>query len=520
MTTAKKSIFFAAVGCMTLILFVFYWNTLPGSVCQADHDYGLTGLSSTHTLDIAMNIVSDESYTVSTQVPSPRRYMLTLRIPEQLTMSSIHFHQFLNLVNDWNFTGVEPFVYESTMYGLRSLHPRDINGSMPFGLLFNSTKHNAFLSKCMRRQLDPEVGHPVLFEPMSEFLCHSYRRLVLVYFASHENTLTCSTQATFERLIKHTHEENPIVDCTRAAHARGVFNYVETVLMKEMKIEQRFPSSTRPVRRLTHSVIRSFKVVQAFCVKQDILISLKDLKKYILSHINNNDVSIIFISWQGRFTHPIVDSDIKNYINKCRLPFSQPLHSDFVINTAKLYVDSLGFHGAPYLSVHVRFEKLYYFAKSKGKSVNAYLDCCMKRLNSLLSAVMSKLSISKSNILLHWDFSPYGSLNCPIWWCSYVTNKHLKKIKATPSYFEPKNFGIPVNHGLISLVELHALLGGKALVTVGEGSYQTTIVDTFLEQHHDPSNPEKSKVLHYGHLCIPQEDLHDLSGAITPECNS
>ena len=296
--------------------------------------------------------------------------------------------------------------------------------------------------------------------------------------------------------------------------------HVEGLLTRELKIEQLFPSSIRPAKTLTHSGLESFKAVQAFCVKKNILLSLKDLKRHVLNHIRKserNEVSIVFISWQGRFTHPFVDSDVKNYINKCCLPFSQPLHSDFVMNTAKLYVDSLGFRGAPYLSVHVRFEKLYLYVTHLGKSVDAYLDCCVRRLNSLLSAVTSNLNISKSNVLLHWDYSPYGSLSgCSIWWCGHVTNTCLKRIKAIPSYFEPMKFGVPINHGLISLVEMDALLGGKVLVTVGDGSYQTTLIETFIQHHRDRSNPEASKMLHYGHLCVPPENIHDLLGSITP----
>ena len=521
LSTVRKSVVLAVVGCMLLLFVSYLVYQNSNSMCQAD---GLIDLSSIPNFDTAINIVSDGSYNFSSHASqTPKRYMFTLRIPEQLTMSSIHFHQFLNLVNDWNFTGVEPFIYGSTMYGLRSLHPGDPNGSLPFSLLFNATKHNDYLSKCMKRHQDPEAGYPVLFEPMREFLRHSYRQLVLVYFASHENTLTCSTQITFERLIEH--EKDPIVDCSRAAHERRLFNYVEGLLRKEITFEQLFSSSdsTTGQVKILDDNIRNFRAVQAFCVKQDIIISLKDLKRFVLNQIkeeNGHNFSIIFISWQGRFTHPFVSTDVKNYINKCRLPFSQPLHSDFVMNAARLYVESLGFRGAPYLSVHVRFEKLYIYAKRMGKSVDTFLDCCMRRLNSLLSAVTGKFNNSKNNILLNWDYSPYGSLECPIWWCGHVTNKHLKKIKATPSYFEPKKFGIPVNHGLISLVEMNALFGGKALVTVGEGSYQTTIIESFIEHHHDPSNPEASdsEKLHYGHLCIPEENLHDLSGSITPRC--
>ena len=89
-------------------------------------------------------------------------------------MSIIHFHQFLNLVNDWNFTDVEPFAYESTLYGLRSLHSNYPDRSVPFNKIFNTTMHNEYLSKCMKRKPDPLTGYPVLFEPVTEFLHHSY----------------------------------------------------------------------------------------------------------------------------------------------------------------------------------------------------------------------------------------------------------------------------------------------------------------------------------------------------------
>ena len=51
-------------------------------------------------------------------------------------------------------------------------------------------------------------------------------------------------------------------------------------------------------------------------------------------------------------------------------------------------------------------------------------------------------------------------------------------------------FGVPINHGLVSLVEMNALLGGRALVTVGDGSYQTTLIEIFIQHHRDRSNPE------------------------------
>ena len=73
-----------------------------------------------------------------------------------------------------------------------------------------------------------------------------------------------------------------------------------------------------------------------------------------------------------------------------------------------------------------------------------------------------------------------------------MASSQLRKIKAKPSFFEPKNFGIPVHRGLISLVEMDTLLRGRALVTVGEDSYQHTIAQTFIDHHRDPDDPGKA----------------------------
>ena len=200
-------------------------------------------------------------------------------------------------------------------------------------------------------------------------------------------------------------------------------------------------------------------------------------------------------------------------INQCRIPFSQPFHSDFIINTAKKFVRSLDFRGHPYISVHIRFEKLYFFAFEHNKNVEAHLDCCMSRLNKLIAAISHKFKISSDNVLLIWDYSPHGSQTCPfgdIKKCSDLAGKYLQKIKAKPSFFAPTKFNTSSHHSVVSLVESEALYGGKALVTVGGGSYQKMIATTFVEHHRDGDDPDEANLLHFGHLCSSTEDLHGL----------
>ena len=131
--------------------------------------------TSQRTVASTADVTSTESapsHSATTEIRvTPKSYMFSLRGPEQLTMSTAHFHQFLNLVNDWGaFTGVEPFAYGTTMYGLRSIHAGNPEGSVPFSKLFNASIHNDYLSICMKRQPDPETGRPLLFETVTEFL--------------------------------------------------------------------------------------------------------------------------------------------------------------------------------------------------------------------------------------------------------------------------------------------------------------------------------------------------------------
>ena len=206
---------------------------------------------------------------------------------------------------------------------------------------------------------------------------------------------------------------SPVVQSTSPVHRssppivyspnHGMFKYVEDLLAKEVELESLSSDKSIP----PPDQLEDFKVVQAFCIKRNIKISLRDLRDFVLSHMNRSregngyEVSIIFISWQGRFTHPLADSDVKNYINNCRLQFSQPFHSEYIIKTANRYLNSLGFHGQPFLSVHIRFEKLIVYAHKRDKSIDAYLDCCMKRLSSLMSIVTEKFNIPAGNVLLN-----------------------------------------------------------------------------------------------------------------------
>ena len=53
----------------------------------------------------------------------PKSYMLSLHYAEQLANAVSHYVEFINLVADWNLTGVEPYIYNSRLFGLRYFLP-------------------------------------------------------------------------------------------------------------------------------------------------------------------------------------------------------------------------------------------------------------------------------------------------------------------------------------------------------------------------------------------------------------
>ena len=459
------------------------------------------------------NPSDDDSSSLSPTKSNLKSYMLAMRIPEQLTMCTIHFHQFLNIVNDWNLTSVEPFIYNSDMFGLRSLVPY-ASVAYNFGRLFNVSLHNDHLSQCMNRTIDPEVGKPLLFEPMAQFLNRSHRELVIIHFMWFWNTLRNGTwRLPLEKSLENR-TEPAFLDCTDESREHGLAAEVEKEFREEIRIERiQFPGSLP-------EHVDDFKVVKTICIKKSVQISFRSLKDFILNNTRNHDkVSYIFLSFQGRWTQPLVPTDI-SYINNCRLPLSHTFHSDAIIKVSERFQQSLGFAGQPYLSVHIRFEKLYLYTLQKHYPLEKYMNCCMTRLNYLLRKVREKYDIPINRTLLIWDYSPYGTSACPLKNCKKETNVFMNQINATGTFLDPKKFNLPSHKGIIALVESRALYDGKALVTVGQGSYQSTIVESYIERHHNqfPNNPEVAKEFHYGHLCIAPEELHGLTLTQEPDC--
>ena len=214
-----------------------------------------------------------------------KSYMLSLQYAEQLANAVSHYIEFINLVADWNLTGVEPYIYNSRMFGLRYfLHASSF---FKCSLLLNTSSLNTELSGCLKRANDTEKGRPILFEPFSEFLSRSHRYIVIVYFTKHMAVLSREIHKAMDSSVNFG--EDPICDCTDTARNKGMSQQVEKLLDREFVLER---TSNPDWLSFKPQPKDNFTVVQTFCVNKSAPISLVQLRDYVLSHIGHDAVVI------------------------------------------------------------------------------------------------------------------------------------------------------------------------------------------------------------------------------------
>ena len=207
-------------------------------------------------------------------------------------------------------------------------------------------------------------------------------------------------------------------------------------------------------------------------------------------------------------------------MNKCRPLPSQIKYSNKVLDTAHQFIHSLGLRKSSYISVHIRFAKLFF--RHKTDSDNFY-ECCMKKVNVLVGMVQQKSGITSDGVLLIQDYGTYGTDACRFnglylahHLCVEKSTKLISQLNMTLAKFDPVKFDAPINSGFASLVEAASLFGGRLLITVGEGSYQHSLINRFIEQHHDPGNPEAASKLHYHLQCMESPGPETVNGLVIP----
>lgn len=429
-------------------------------------------------------------------------YLLVLYVLEQLTMSSSHYISLLNLAHSWGLSGVEPTVCRSRMYGLPGIsgichhqyrasspHSQVQKNSVEikYSQLYNLSYLNNELRRCLHAKskqfgnLANQTLHcqSSVIDPLHTFLQTSHRNVVLVHFV-HGIGGSTSRMTFLSQEVTHRFEQNvtfplgePIVDCTQVAKDSGVVGVIEGILNK----------------KATKSM-SMFTVQRVVCISTEKAkggIDVTHLKNVIFDSVPN--VSVVFTKWQN---HGVI-SEGSEILSRCKV--SPIPHSQEVISASKRFLSSTKFNvREPFVAVHLRLERFYQCEAL----IPGYTKCCLERLSSVLSQVLSKHGINKKDVLIIKDYGLYGTDSCSyklkyvnISICLNLTDEFFRNLQQygySPTEFIPGNYGsdLPDNSGFVSLVESRALLSGNVLVVGGFGSYQGTIIKQFL----DISNPK------------------------------
>ena len=405
------------------------------------------------------------------------QYMLSFHYAEQLTSASRHFVSFVNLAAQWGMRAVEPLVVNSRLFGL-GVPRTDV---YEYSRLFNLSQANKILGSCLLRH--SHQGESDVVFKMRDFLADSYKRFVVVYFVKKSplpsiHTIVSKENNTYFRSRLQT-AARAIIDCTDTGRATGVTQKVENRLNTD-ELWHRNPDIDHRARKST--------VTRMICVNYYEPVSLTDLRNVIFQNQNDSyRESVLFIKWQGLRTAYKFDKLSSKLMQKCKLD-AMP-HSAEVFDMSKAFLQSLVLE-KPFLSVHMRTERVI----QKEAFYQGYTECCTRKLLSVINTTLHEHNLKGALVLS--DYGTYGTDSCfygkgtmPRSFCKLRSDKILKYLSQggiQVAEFDVKSFdGVPQMSGFASLVEADALLQGDMLITMGFGSFQSTLRKKFVELHQD-----------------------------------
>ena len=234
---------------------------------------------------------------------------------------------------------------------------------------------------------------------------------------------------------------------------------------------------------------KEFILKMHLCISPHVDTTTDEIKRFI----GPGPYTIIFTQWRGcsyhscdikaprsfsnHFRHRILYHSVNKVgtLNLDHLPYNETIKV-----TAKKYLEKIKI-SAPYISVHVRTEKL---AQTNAK-VNGYTDCCLSLLGSLLELLKHKEPITHTTIAVT-DVGEYGSTACRDKVClTHAAKVHrtLTSMGLTLINFDPSVTGTIKSSAYVSLVEMNILAMGDLLIVIGKGSFKQRIVDQFLQSN-------------------------------------
>ena len=388
-------------------------------------------------------VVHDGGLQVLNRVPGRQsKHLMLLGHYEQLGKTTINYMLAGRFAYLSNRKIVKPFVADSRFCGLKSGWTGSLRSGTrafkPLDLYFNiSTMNELFRSMSLA-----DMEYLESFKESCSFT-KTGQKIAIIYFlysGDYGKKYLMLHNGELEQIRQLLQSSNGWIDCS--------------FINPRLKIDKRIGTD--------------LEAGNQFCVDPEKIADWETLENMILQ----NDPCVVFHQWRGvgyQRTH--FNLTIKETPENL-LQLLKP--SDFVITEVMRLLKKIGQN---FVGIHIRSERqlLWYSLEKWIKCMNVVYQEAQKKVGSTSLKIFISSDIGRfgsDQILSNLDANQIKTLNAKYIWL-------VKKLKAiTYSELRPRHH-IWTDRGLVALIELNILSQANHLITVGAGTFQKWITDTF-----------------------------------------
>lgn len=392
-----------------------------------------------------------------------KRFIVSLNYWEQFTMATGNLLSLVCLGSKWNATIVQPYTFNSRLYGLRNFKPDD-------NFKRSDSAHSLDIIYDINSLNDLLLKHKLLeLATFEAFVKNASRSITVVHYISAKETheLAVMKGETKSR-IEQDFRKNSVIDCKH--HLSNYKEMIERALSTELQ--------SSPQDR--------FHIHKYWCVNMSALSTPR--RSAAEMEFGSGDATIFIVNWRGLGKGKLVRNSAKGLhtnnriamFNGCRHHLGitwQNLvaYSPQVEQTARDFAASLGLSPAEkFVAVHIRSEKL---GLREPRLPGVTTACFQELLRQKEKIVQEHPSL---RVVYLADYSPYSSDTCKRCKGSKDIKLLLWARNIQTTYFDPAHLNATVvDSGFAAAVESHFLASSSFLLLCGGGGYQNQVAARF-----------------------------------------
>jgi len=429
----------------------------------------------------------------STDYKASGNFLVVLNYYEQLTCATRNLLMVGYVAQNLDAKLVTPFLLHSRLYGIPDLITNaEIPGEfLPLETVFDIGKLNETIHTNSGSYL-VDFENFIRFAPREIAIVDQIRDFAI----GRDVTLGNQYLRAIYKMMNRT--KTKAFDCTN--HVPGDHWFINRIHLMLRRYTRLFGAE-------------EFKISEYICISTTVDITTTEIK-YV---IGSEPRTVVFTQYRGcayrscnEQSTRIIGKSTRNRILyhsnfKAALPKIGSLYNSTIKQTALQYLDTLQIRNRPFISLHIRIEKL----QRVNLVFNKQTECCLHLLKSLILVFREQYV---DRIMMITDMGEYGSDSCTDLDCIKYIRKFQQSLTSMGlvSYnFIPEVTSNIRSSAFASLVEMHMLAMGDRLIVMGAGSFKYGIITQF-----STSNPS-SKVYH---ICTDQGNILNEFSHLEGDC--